>query len=142
MDMYSSEPSHKSELDPVIELLDGALNRIKEMSGASRVADSRELWETYCDVEMAIALSKFAVGYEPMPGSYRRVSVSRKSGLSSLGSEKLQSELALIQSLLFEAKQNFLGGKRQEAIECSRKARDRLKVLILGDRKSPSKRRG
>ena len=141
MQMKPNDGTHIEEVGVVLDWLDAAYKRIGNMRSESRFRDVDEIWETYCNVEMAIALSKFIVGTKMSSGRIRRVKISGSSDPSVIDYENLERAFALIESEILASKKKLQEGKGGESIELARKARDRLKMMILGRRKNSFKKK-
>ena len=125
----------------VLEWLDSATKRIDNMRSESRLRDADRIWETYCDVEMAIALTKFIGTKKIRSGSMRRLKESGSSDPSMKRDEDLDRTFALIESEIHRSKKNLLEGRGEEGIEHARKARDSLKAMLLGRRRNSFKKK-
>ncbi|MDG6995916.1 MAG: hypothetical protein JRN52_08335 [Nitrososphaerota archaeon] len=135
------ENSQSDEMKLVLGLLESACERIDDMHANSGLRDIARIWETYCDVEMAIGLAKHLGSPTITMGSYRRVKVSGKSDPSIAELKDLEKEFALIKSEVISSKTSLLEGRKSDSIELARKARDRLKAMLLSNRKNSFKKK-
>ncbi|MDG7000835.1 MAG: hypothetical protein JRN15_17210 [Nitrososphaerota archaeon] len=135
------ENSQTEEMKLVLELLDSACKRIDDMHANFGLRNIERIWETYCDVEMAIGLAKYLDSPAITTGSYRRVKVSGKSDPAIAEHKDLEKEFALIKSQVISSKKSLLEGKKSDSIELARKARDRLKAMFLSNRKNSFKKK-
>lgn len=129
------------ETNLVLEWLVSASKRIDSMRSESRLRDAARIWETYCDVEMAIALMKFIGTQKIRSGTIRRLKQSGSSDPSMNKDEDLDRTFALIESEIRRSKKNLLEGRGEESVEHARKARDSLKEMLLGRRRNSFKKK-
>jgi hypothetical protein len=100
-----------------------------------------EIWETYCDIESAIAMSKLVFGANNKLGVTRKISVSGKFDPMIMSWGEFRAKLVEVDSNLSLARSRFQHGSAEDAIELARKARDELKIMLISHRRSENKRR-
>lgn len=124
----------------VLDSLGSARKRIASMKNNSKLRDIDEIWETYCDIEQSIEVSKFAFKLHNRLGKHRRLAASSKNDPSTLTVDELTSLYADIDSLIVSAENAVREGRGEDAIDLSRSARDQLKMLLMGQAKSEQTR--
>ncbi len=123
-------------LEYVLSSLREARNRLGKMDSEEKYRDASEIWEALCDVEQAIEVSKFVFHLHDRLGKVRTLTVSSKNSPATLDLDELKSRYRFVESALVSADIAYREGKAEDAIEWARKARDQLKILLLGKYKS------
>lgn len=132
--MDADKPSQASEF--VLSSLDTARKRIMELKTETQLRDINTIWETYCDIEQSIEVSKYLFKLHDRLGTYRRLTASAKNNPVTLPKQTLISIYESVDSSVVSAAKAVKDGRGLEAIELARHARDQLKVLLLGLAKS------
>ena len=120
----------------VLSSLESALKRLSNLDTEEKIRNTNEIWETYCDIEQAIEVSKFVFNLHERLGKIRSLKVSTKNDPKSIPSVELRSRYRFVNSAVASATDAYKRGRGEEAIEFARKARDELKILLLGRRKT------
>lgn len=124
----------------VLASLASARKRIALIKIESKFRDTDEIWETYCDIEQSIEVSKYVFKLQNRLGKYRKLKVSSQNDPATLALTKLCAIYDEVDSLVISACEAAKQGKGEDAIELSRRARDQLKILLLGQAKSERKK--
>ncbi|MDA4111832.1 MAG: hypothetical protein OK439_04795 [Thaumarchaeota archaeon] len=119
-----------------IRRLNESSSRLARLSDQNRIRDVEEIWEAYCDVEEAIAISNFKLGVFDRVGKTRKLTISFKDDPSKMPEQDLRKRFISIESNLSAAKENFEKGMGDEGAELARRARDDLKKMLIGHEKS------
>ena len=120
----------------VLSSLESALKRLSNLDTEEKIRNTNEIWETYCDIEQAIEVSKFVFNLHERLGKIRSLKISTKNDPKSIPLEELRARYRFVNSAVASATDAYKRGRGEEAIEFARKARDELKILLLGRRKT------
>ncbi|MDG6922349.1 MAG: hypothetical protein JRN67_03530 [Nitrososphaerota archaeon] len=120
----------------LISSLNGARRRLADLEHTDGISSANEIWETYCDIEQAIEVSKYIFGLDDRLGNPRSLRASQKNNPALLPRDDLIQSYRIADAAISSAIQRFQRGNGEDGIECSRKARDVLKTLLVGIRKS------
>jgi len=120
----------------VLSSLEDAQKRLARFDTEEKLRNTSEIWEAYCDIEQAIEVSKFVFNLHGRLGKIRSLKVSTKNDPKSIPSGELRSRYRFVNSAIASAADAYRHGRGEEAIEFARKARDELKILLLGRRKT------
>ena len=120
----------------VLSSLEDARKRLAHLDTEEKIRNTSEIWEAYCDVEQAIEVSKFIFDLHERLGKIRSLKVSTKNDPKSIPLEELRARYRFVNSTIASAVDAYRHGRGEEAIEFARKARDELKILLLGRRKT------
>ncbi len=105
----------------------------------SKAREIDALWDIYSNVEISIALARFAFEkYGSQIGVFKDLTISSKNDPSTLPLNALKQRLEKIDSSLEFAEYGFESANELKAIDSAREARDALKELLIGHRKSQS----
>lgn len=116
----------------MLSSLDRARNRIAELKKETNLREISTIWETYCDIEQSIEVSKYVFKLHDRLGTYRRLVASVKNDPTKMSARGLISIYNDVDFLVLSATRAVMERRGEEAIELSRKARDQLKLLLLG----------
>ena len=131
--------------EQVLKLILEAISRARKLLAEILVDESKIrkielIWRIYFDVEFSVGLGRFLVrNANAFVGKYRKVVVSKKNDLLSMPLAQLKERIRAIDSELECALYDFETSPSERGLEFGRKARDELKMLILGSTKAPGK---
>jgi len=111
-------------------------NRLRRLSEENRFRDVDEIWEAYCDVEEAIAIANFVLGAFDSVGKIRKLTVTLKDDPTSMLEADLRKKFSSIEMNLVAAQERFSKGMGDEGTELARRARDDLKIMLIGHARS------
>lgn len=134
--MEKESKSRANEIDSVLLSLSNARNRLTRMLESKNFRDPIEIWEVYCDVEQAIAASKFAYGSSVRSGKIRALVASIKNDPATIPLNELIIRYNLVDTAIASALAEYSNENGESAIEFARKARDQLKILLAGRKKA------
>jgi len=117
----------------VLSSLGEAREKLASMDSEEKLRNSSRIWEVYCDIEQAIEVSKFVFGLHDRLGAIRTLRVSGKDDLRTSHIDVLSAKYKLVNSEIASAEKEYEMGNGESAIEFARRARDELKVLLLGE---------
>jgi hypothetical protein len=120
----------------VISSLREARRRLASIDTNKRMSDVSELWEAYCDLEQSIEISKYVFDMAESIGIYRKLVASIKNDPATLSPDELAKRFKRAQSNIDYALEAFAQGRGKEEVEFARKARDELKIMLLGRNKT------
>lgn len=128
--------SISGRLENLLSFLDSAKKRSNESRSLKKIRGMDYIWEMYCDVETAVLLSKFVFKELPKLEKLRKLSFSNKDDPEKIPYDQLLRRYDLIESEIDVARSDFSSGKEVDGLEHARRARDQLKIMLLGIRKS------
>jgi hypothetical protein len=120
----------------VISSLREARRRLASIDSNKKMLDVGELWEAYCDLEQSIEVSKYIFNIAESIGTYRKLVSSIKNDPTMLSPSELAKRFKRTESNIDAALEAFERGRGEEEIEFARKARDELKIMLLGRKKT------
>ncbi|MHB1867488.1 MAG: hypothetical protein ACYCPP_00910 [Nitrososphaerales archaeon] len=120
----------------VLSSLEDARKRLAHFDTEEKLRNTSEIWEVYCDIEQGIEVSKFVFNLHERLGKIRPLKISTKNDPKSIPLEELRARYRFVNSAIASAADAYRRGSGEEAIEFARKARDELKILLLGRRKT------
>lgn len=120
----------------VLDSFAAARKRLALMKTESRLREVDEIWETYCDIEQSIEVSKFIFKLHSSLGKRRKLVASSKNDPATLHLTTLARIYEKVDALVVSADIATREGRGENAIELARDARDQLKILLLGQAKS------
>jgi hypothetical protein len=118
----------------VFSLLDSCSKRLARMKTTKTLRDADGIWEAYCDVEMAIGLSKAVFHRAIKVGTPRRLVSQKKGFLRTATDIELEERYSRVDSAIVDGQFHLENGLVEEGIEFLRMARDELKILLLSAR--------
>ena len=122
-----------------VETIGRAHNLLVNAIEEDKMRDVDLIWNAYVNVELSIGIMKFIVG-SPRVGKKRKLVASKKNDVLLLPAEQLKAKIELINHELEECEHEFAVGSTEHGLTIARKARDELKLLLLGSgRKSIKK---
>ena len=119
--------------------LSSARRRLSNLSSLDNKAARNldEIWETFADVETAIAMSRFISGSYPMLGKERKLhSRKKEDDPLTISFDKLCDKYHLIDLKLKDSEIDLKNLRFDRGIEMARQARDEIKAMLLCARRS------
>jgi len=132
-------PAFQRGLSFVLSNLRSARARLAFLQTLDGPKNSDEIWETYCDVETAVAMSRFIFGSFGRASEKPKGTTSRDWNPATTASEIIRAKFQSIDSTLAEA-ENKLQSSSSDGIELLKIARDELKLILLSAEKSKEKK--
>ncbi|MGI0090623.1 MAG: hypothetical protein ACREBS_02840 [Nitrososphaerales archaeon] len=130
-------PTYSPGVGYVLSSMGDARARLAKMKNVEEfLRDLDEVWEAYCDIEQAIAISKFVFRSPAKLGKIRKLQISSKCDPLVIPADELRSKYEFADSNLVAAGEQLKEGNGEKGIELARRARDELKILLLSNRKS------
>ena len=117
-------------VESVISLLQDARTRLSNVKQTDQRDNPEVIWESYCDVEQSIELSKFVFNLNSCLGKIRALPASKKNAPESMPTAELMARCRMIDSFLVSATAQYQNGNGGSGIEFARRARDELKILL------------
>jgi hypothetical protein len=140
--MEKDSKSSSVGMEFVLSSLNDARTKLAKMRLEDKLRSPDEIWEAYCDIEQAIEVSKFVFGLHNRLGVARTLRVSAKNDPETIPLGELAEKYGVVDSSLVSACEAYKKGNAEFAIDLARRARDELKILLLGNRKKVKSKRG
>ncbi len=139
--MEKASKAETKRIEFVLSSLSEARKGLANMDSEEKLRNASRIWEVYCDIEQAIEVSKFVFSLQVQVGTIRALKVSGKNDLGTISIDDLSAKYRLVNSDIISAEKACEMGNGESVIEFARKARDELKVLLLGEKIKGIKRR-
>ena len=133
--MEKASKAETKGIEFVLSCLSEARKKPASMNSEEKLRNTLRIWEAYCDIEQAIEVSKFVFRLHDQLGTIRTLEISEKTNPETTPVDELATKYRLANSDIESAEKACEKMNGESAIEFARKARDELKILLLGERK-------